>query len=90
METQHEVYKEQLEEILDHLKQMQINDFKGTMNLDDDAIPSIDDMNDIIGSVTKSGEEFQALCDASCDFPKSLTNREFLKACEAWLESLNK
>lgn len=69
---------------------MKINTPHGTMNLDDDAIPSIEDKNDIIASVTKkddNGAEFQALCDASTKFQneKRLTNAEFLAACNDWL-----
>lgn len=57
------------------------------MNLDADAKPSVDDMNDMISSVTRNddnGAEFQKLCDASVDFPSD-TNAEFLAACKQWI-----
>ena len=59
----------------------------GVMNLDGDARPSTDDMNDIMSSLTNTndnGRQFQAICDASADFP-SATNAEFAAACEKWL-----
>lgn len=66
---------------------MRIETTSGTIRLDD-AIPSADDMNDIISSITRwgvNGEKFQALCDASAQFPEALTNEQFLAHCEAWL-----
>jgi len=66
---------------------MKIKTTIGTMSLDDDAKPSIDDMNDIISSVTRdddNGVQFQALCDASVEFDAQ-TNSEFLSACKRWL-----
>lgn len=68
-------------------KTMTITTSNGTMNLADDAKPSIDDMNDIISHYTSSednGVQFQALCDASVDFPSN-TNSEFAAACEKWV-----
>lgn len=58
------------------------------MNLDDNAIPSVDDKNDIISSVTRdddNGAEFQRLCDASTGFPVDLTNEKFESECVKWL-----
>jgi hypothetical protein len=49
----------------------------------DDAIPSIDDMCDIIVSVVAE-EQFQRLCEASANWPSTLTNAQFLKACQDW------
>lgn len=61
------------------------------MNLDDEAIPSNDDKNDIISSLTSdddNGAQFQALCDASTNFPEGLTNAEFEAACDLWFVNI--
>lgn len=63
---------------------MNITTSTGSMILDDDAQPSIDDMNDIISSLTRDDAQFQALCNASVSFP-SATVSEFHAACEAWI-----
>jgi hypothetical protein len=68
---------------------MNITTSTGTMILDDDARPSLDDMNDIIASLTRNddnGAEFQRLCDASTEFPANLTNEQFHAACVTWLK----
>lgn len=68
---------------------MKITTQHGTLTLYDNARPSVDDMDDIIGSLTRgddNGAEFQALCDASVDFG-DLTNSEFIARCEVWLRS---
>ena len=66
---------------------MKITTTTGDMILEGDATPSNDDMNDIISSLTNSGSEFQALCDASAHFPDDLTNEQFEAECKKWLSS---
>lgn len=69
---------------------MQITTSQGAMFLDGNAAPSIDDMNDIIHSLTRdddNGAEFQALCDASTVFPSD-TNEAFYTACTDWLANV--
>jgi hypothetical protein len=51
---------------------------------EDDDIPSIDDKNDIIASVA-GDDQFQALYEASTNWPEDLTNAQFLKACQDWI-----
>lgn len=60
----------------------------GVMVLDDESIPTTDDMNDIISSVTRNdddADQFQRLCDESCGWPEGMTNAEFLQRCEEWV-----
>ena len=67
---------------------MRLTDPNGTIYLDDDAIPTEADMNDIISSLTDdddNGAKFQRLCDASTGFPDGLTCSGFKSACEKWL-----
>lgn len=65
---------------------MQITNASGTITLDDNANPSTEDMNDIIADHAMSDEQFQALCNASVNFP-SETVAEFADACKTWVEA---
>jgi hypothetical protein len=67
---------------------MKIATPNGTVTLDDDACPSVDDMNDIISSVAISGDygqEFLDLCIESTRWPPNLTNSQFLERCNEWV-----
>jgi hypothetical protein len=69
---------------------MNITTSTGTMILNDDEIPTTDDMNEIISSVTRNdddGAQFQRLCDASTQFPAGLTCWQFEVACKIWLDN---
>jgi hypothetical protein len=64
---------------------MNINLPSGPVSLDEDAIPSLTLQRDIIASLTRH-EGFQALCDASAQWPE-LTNWEFFMACQEWIST---
>lgn len=49
-------------------------------------LPSLDDMSDMIGSVTRTDDEFIALCYASTEWPANLTSEEFLDRCHEWMD----
>ena len=69
---------------------MKITNALGTMNFNDEDIPSIDDMNDIIASLTESEEEFLDLGIASCDFSDDLTTEQFVAECNKWIAANRK
>ena len=52
---------------------------------EDDAIPTINDMIDIMASVAEE-DQFRAMCVASTSWPHDLTNAEFLEACQDWVD----
>ena len=54
-----------------------------TLNLDGDAIPSIDDMNSIIRSVATDDADFLRICELSTGFADDLTCEQFEAACIA-------
>ena len=62
---------------------MHVTTSTGTLILNDDAIPSIDDMNEIIASVASDDDDFIRICDASLKLPPELTNAEFLAEVSA-------
>ena len=60
-----------------------ITDDNETLNLDGDAIPSIDDMNSIIRSVATDDADFLGICELSTGFADDLTCEQFEAACIA-------
>jgi hypothetical protein len=60
-----------------------ITDDNETLNLDGDAIPSIDDMNSIIRSVATDDADFLRICELSTGFADDLTCEQFEAACIA-------
>lgn len=53
------------------------SDFTGTFRFDNDAMPSIDDMNTILGCVATDETDFMRLCEISTTWPDSLTCEQF-------------
>ena len=67
----------------DKMNILKITDGNGTLTLDGDAIPSIDDMNSIIRSVAKDDADFDRICELSTNFADDLTCEQFEAACIA-------
>jgi hypothetical protein len=69
---------------------MKIQTGSHSITLDRLALPSVDDMNHIIGSVTRTPEEFQQLSKDSTAWPANFNCAQFLHTCKQWMEKYAK
>lgn len=64
---------------------MNIETSDGIMIFDCDKIPTNDDMNDIISSVTSDEYEFIELCNETTKWDE-MNVYDFYRKCEKWVE----